>query len=128
MPHLAVEAEAGLAQSALERGNLVEAMEHVKPILAHMNTVRNLDGTEHPMLIRLVCYRVLAANAHEDAERVLTETYADLLANSERIVDPLVRQGMLDNVIYHREIIAAYHAQARRVGLPNPDGNLHTRE
>jgi tetratricopeptide (TPR) repeat protein len=58
-PHLAVEAQAGLARLALATGDLALARAHVEAILAYL-AQRPLAGPDEPARILFTCYHVLS--------------------------------------------------------------------
>lgn len=113
--HLEVEAVSGLARAALVAGDLATAREHVEFILSRLAAGATLDGLDEPLRVRLTCYQVLAAAADPRAPAQLAQAHAELQAMAGRITDPRLRAGLLHNVPFHREIVAAW--QTRPVGL-----------
>ncbi|MGZ5276922.1 MAG: hypothetical protein ACXWCU_13500, partial [Caldimonas sp.] len=73
-----------------------------------------LDGTVKPRLIELTCYRVLAQAGDLRAAEWLTRAHAALQVQAATIPDPALRQGFLQNILYHREIVAASLTDANR--------------
>lgn len=116
MPHLAMEAMAGLASEALGRGDLGAALAQVEAILARQAAGVSLDGTEEPMRVRLTCHRVLAAAADPRAWQVLESAHHALIERAARISDRALRLTFLNAVPYHRDIIAAWKED--RQGAP----------
>jgi len=100
----------GLARVALAQGRVVEALQQVELILAHLAGGGSLDGTEEPLLLPLTCYQVLLAAGDGRALEVLAAAHAELLAQAARISDARVRQGFLNNVPHNREIVRAWEA------------------
>jgi len=105
----------GLARVELAAGRLDEAMLHALKLLAHIDAGGSFDGTEEPLLVPLSCYRVLAAAGHPRADAVLAWTHEALQAKAARIADPRAREGFLERVPHHREILQAW--LARPAGL-----------
>ena len=112
LPHLALEAIAGLAAVALARGQSACALDQVESILAQQAAGISLEGTEEPVRIQLVCCQVLAAAADKRADNLLREAREALLKRAERITDPARRRTFLQNVPYHRELLAAWPSTA----------------
>ena len=112
LPHLALEAIAGLAAVALARGNTAGALDQVELILAQRAAGISLEGTEEPARIQLVCYQVLAAAADKRAHDLLHEACQAILRRAERISDPANRRTFLQDVPYHRDLLAAWPATA----------------
>ncbi len=118
-PQLVMMAVAGLAQVALEQGDLNEALRHAEAVLTHLAGGGTLDGIEEPLRIRLVCHQVLARACDPRAVEVLAAAHADLISQAERISDTALRRSFLNQVPHHREIIAA----SVRAQIP-PKGTL----
>jgi hypothetical protein len=66
-----------------------------------------------PFRIRLTCYRVLAATGDDLAPGVLRHAHDLLQARAARITDPALRHSFLENVIAHRDLIAAFRQEPR---------------
>ena len=115
LPHLAIEAMAALAGTALARHDHAGALAQVQTILDRQAAGSSLDGSDEPMRIRLQCWQVLNAVADARAPEVLAAAWRDLNACAERIDDAQRRHDFLQAVPFHREIAAAWHAaQAAR--------------
>ncbi|MGZ5215317.1 MAG: ATP-binding protein [Caldimonas sp.] len=108
------DASAGLAQVALAQGDGATALREVEALLAHLAGGGTLDGTVKPRLIELTCYRVLAQAGDLRAAEWLTRAHAALQVQAATIPDPALRQGFLQNILYHREIVAASLTDANR--------------
>jgi tetratricopeptide (TPR) repeat protein len=109
----AVEASAGLAAIALGQGDRALALQQVEellPVLAESPTA----GVDEPFRVYLTCYRVLAAN-HDPRAIILLQRGHDLLQQyASQIQDHALRCSFLENVVIHRDLVAAYHeCQAR---------------
>ena len=112
MPHLALEAMAGLAHEALGRGDLGAALAQVEAMLARQAAGVSLDGTEEPMRVRLICWQVLAAAGDARAPQLLAHAHGALLERADRISDAARRAAYLQDIAYHRELVAAWRDQA----------------
>ena len=108
LPHLALEAIAGLAAVALARGQTARALDQVETILAQRAAGLSLEGTEEPARIQLICHQVLVAADDGRADAVLREACEALLSRAQRITDPARRRTFLQAVPYHRELLAAW--------------------
>ena len=76
--------------------------------------VENREYYEEPLRIDLTCYQVLRAANDPRAAHVLATAHATLQAQAAKITDMAMRRSFLENVPYHREIVAAWaEAQAR---------------
>ena len=87
------------------------ALREVEPVLAHLAGGGTLDGTENPRLIELTCHRVLARVGDPRAAEWLTRAHDALQAQAAAIPDAAMRQGYLQNIPLHREIVAAWAAR-----------------
>jgi len=105
LAHLVVEAEAGLAEVALQEGDTARALVHAEPVLAQHTRDGHLDGTEHPLQLRWVCWRALHAAGDARAAQVLTALRADLEAAAP--AEPGARAEWLASVPYRAAIAAA---------------------
>lgn len=116
LPHLAIEAIAGLAELAQTAADPASALAQVNAILAMLAAGTRLDGTEEPMRVHLVCHRVLAANADPRAAAVLASAYEDLCRRAQRIGDLQRRESFLMAVPHHRALVDAWQAAAAAGG------------
>ena len=124
------DASAGLARVALAEGDAaaaLAAMAALKPLLDHIAAGGTLDGTEHPRLIELSCHQALARAGDPRAADWLARAHGALMAQADAIsrstTDATLRQGFLQNIPHHREIVAAWakrdvasESPARHVG------------
>ncbi len=110
MPHLAVEAMAAMAATALARGDLAAAINEVQAILDREARGAGLEGTDEPLRIRLVCWQVLDAAGDPRAGELLTTAWRELSARADRIADAQRRQTFLEAVPFHRAIVSAWLA------------------
>ena len=111
MPHLAIEAMAALAATALARGDRISALAAVQTILERQAAGAGLEGTDEPLRIRLICWQVLEAVADARSTDLLATAWRELSSHAERIGDPHRRQAFLEAVPFHRQIAAAWHAR-----------------
>ena len=63
--------------------------------------------------MELACYRVLAAAGDARAAVWLDTAHAKLMRWADRIADPVLRQGYLENHPDHREIVSTRAAQTQ---------------
>jgi hypothetical protein len=100
---------AGLARACLGQGEVAQAQVHVEEILEHLDLEGNtLDGTDEPFRVYLTCYRVLCANGDPRAEDILDTAHRLLQERASKIDDEELRHSFLENVPYHREIVAEF--------------------
>lgn len=101
-PHLALDAAAGLANLALDDGDLSTARQWVDTILEFQVQRGSLDAAEDPAAIYRVCFRVLAqSDAPEDqamAEQLMESSRRFVLERAEKIRDPRRRETYLDHM------------------------------
>jgi ATP/maltotriose-dependent transcriptional regulator MalT len=105
-PHLAVESLAGLARVGLARGDTSSALAHVEEILESLQA-RSLDGTSERFRVPLTCYQVLRATGDPRATSVLQGAVEQLQVFARTIDDARLRRTFLENVPWHRELLAA---------------------
>jgi len=112
-PQLLLESLAGLARVLLAQGQSAPALAPTEEILSYLGSGRSLDGTEYGLRNELTCYQVLRASADPRAPGVLRAAYARLQEQAGRIPDEKTRRSFLENVPWHREIVAAWHHASR---------------
>jgi hypothetical protein len=112
-PNKVTEPLAGLARVALASGDIAGASRHVESILSHLLT-RTLEGTDEPLRVYLTCYHVLQAAGDPRADGILSTAYTLLHEQAGKITDETMRRSFLENVPYHREIVAAWAAAQAR--------------
>lgn len=105
LAHLVVEAEAGLAEVALHEGDAARALRHAEPVLAQHARDGHLDGAEHPLQLRWVCWRALQAAGDPRAPAALAALRADLLTAAP--AEAGARAEWLARVPYRAAIAAA---------------------
>jgi ATP/maltotriose-dependent transcriptional regulator MalT len=103
---------AGLARVALAEGDATAAVAALQPLLEHIAGGGTLDGTEHPRLVELSCHQALARANDPRADEWLARAHSALMAQADAIsrssTDTTLRQGFLQNIPHHREIVAAW--------------------
>lgn len=106
------DASAGLAWMALAEGDATAAVAALQPVLEHIAAGGTLDGTEHPRLVELSCHQALARAKDPRADEWLARAHSALMAQADAIsrssTDTTLRQGFLQNIPHHREIVAAW--------------------
>ena len=108
---LAIEPLAGLASISRAQGDLPQAQAMVEEILNHL-TSHTLDEVDEPLLIYLICYRVLQASHDPRAIDLLKPAYRLLQARAAELPDEDDRQTFLDNDAVHRAIVQAWNSLA----------------
>jgi predicted ATPase/class 3 adenylate cyclase len=120
------EASAGLARVALAAGDdgaAQAAMQALQPLLDHVAAGGTLDGTEVRRLIELTCHQVLARAGDPRADEWLVRAHGALMAQAEALSDAALRQGFLQNIPWHREIVAAWAKRATAGGATAESAN-----
>jgi tetratricopeptide (TPR) repeat protein len=97
---------AGLADAALALGDPIRAQAHAAEILTHLQAGLALPFWGRPFWIRLTCYRVFQASGDPRAVDFLQQTYDLLMEYADGIGDEAMRNSFLENVPWHREIVA----------------------
>ena len=110
-PHVAIKS-ALIAEHCRLAGDLTRAAVEVSRVLDALAGGMSLDGTGEEMRVRHLCVKVLRATDDARAAPQLEALHADLQATAARIADAATRLAFLDNVQAHREIVAAWAAQA----------------
>jgi hypothetical protein len=107
-PHFLVGDQAGLAQVALERGDVAEARERVKPVLAAVTETPNLDGVDNPYQVLLTCGQVLRATGElAQAGDIVAMSCARLQARAETLASEAARDQFWSLPVY-RELKALW--------------------
>ncbi|OGB06820.1 MAG: hypothetical protein A3E25_09725 [Burkholderiales bacterium RIFCSPHIGHO2_12_FULL_69_20] len=106
LPHLALEADAGLALVALAEGDVGAALAHLEALLAALARGDALDGCEHPLWMRLTAVQVLRQAGDGRAAAQLAEAQSALQTQADAISDAAARQRFLQQVPHHRQILA----------------------
>ncbi len=106
------DASAALARVALAQGDVAAALQALGPLLALDAQAGaggvTLEGTDLPRLIELTCHQVLAKAGDARAAGWLRRAHDAMQATADRITDPRLRAGFLQNIPHHREILAAW--------------------
>ena len=108
LSHEVCAALAGLARVMLEQGGITAALAQIEEILAYLANGGTLDGSNEPLRVHLTCYHVLRAANDPRARAVLERAHAQLQEQAAKISDETMRRLFLENVPYHREIVAAW--------------------
>ena len=111
LPNMVYDAIAGAARVSLARGEDRDALERIEPLVAHIVSGQSLDGAEVPRLILWTCYRVLERNRDPRADAVLDIAYANVQQRAASFADDERRQGFIENIPEHRDIIAAWQTR-----------------
>jgi class 3 adenylate cyclase/predicted ATPase len=105
--HLALEALAALAEEALARGAVAEALGHAQAMLARQAAGAGLAGTDEPLRIPLAIWRALQAAGDPRAPQALADAQRELLSRAAQLADATQREQFLQRVPHHRQIMAA---------------------
>jgi predicted ATPase/class 3 adenylate cyclase len=106
--HYSLDVRAGLARIVLARGEHAKAVTYIQQILDHRRTYPKLEYLWEPLRAYLTCYQVLHAVDDPRAEEVLEAAYRLLQERAGTIKDEGLRRSYLENVPYHREIVALW--------------------
>ncbi|MCP5097812.1 MAG: tetratricopeptide repeat protein [Chloroflexi bacterium] len=100
-----METVAILARIRLIQEHKMQALDLINKVLAYLDNGGTLDGTEEPLNIYLISYRVLQSNDDARAPAILQIAYDQLQVMAAKIPDEPTRRSFLENVPWHREII-----------------------
>jgi tetratricopeptide (TPR) repeat protein len=107
---------AGLARLALVRGETTQAMAYSEEILLILERETRLtDETFIVFWLSLTCYRVLQASSDPRVGDVLDKAYHGLQERAAKIDDERFRRSFLENLPWHREIIALWEGREKGV-------------
>ncbi len=101
----ALDAYAGLAEIALETGNLSAAREQVETIIEYLDAHPTQRGAPAALNACLTAWRVLEQSGDARAGDVLQSAYAELQIRANRITDPILRRSFMEKVRVNREIV-----------------------
>ncbi|MEO7336909.1 MAG: tetratricopeptide repeat protein, partial [Caldimonas sp.] len=110
-PAFACQVSADQALLYLAEGRLAEAGQLVEKINADLEAGLSLAATDDVLSPRLACHRVWAATGDPRAAEAINTAHAELQALVAKSGDEDTRLSILENVLLHREIIAAWAAQ-----------------
>ncbi|MFZ6030007.1 MAG: tetratricopeptide repeat protein [Chloroflexota bacterium] len=114
--HLVFDSLAGLADIALQQGNLPLALEYATAILALED---DLNCCEDSLGVLFVCYRVLLANHDARTREILMVMHKRLQLRATSIEDQVLRDAYLHNVAVNRKILEAFtDCEPQDVGVP----------
>jgi tetratricopeptide (TPR) repeat protein len=94
---------AGRARVALAGGETAAALEHIAPVLAHLQS-STLDGADDPVWIYLAAYEVLRARRDSRAPELLKAAWRFLLDRANRIEELPRQHAYLKNIPSHRTL------------------------
>jgi tetratricopeptide (TPR) repeat protein len=95
--HLVMEATAGLAAVALQRGDFGEARVQIDPVLDYLAT-HPLHAADEPFQVYLTCYQVVRAQNDPRAAQVLAEAHQQIAARLALLPDEQTRHAFLNNI------------------------------
>ena len=98
------------AELLLGQGRLSEALELAERIARDLEAGVSLSNTDEPLFPRWVCHRVWERGGDPRAAAALAAAHAELQDLAARAGDDETRRGIFENVLLHREIVAAWAA------------------
>ena len=104
----AMRSRANWARMALEQGDTARALRLVDEILRWLGDGNRLYGSIEPLSTLVACIRVLQASKDPRADGLLEETCATLMALADEMPDASARRMFLEDVPWHREIVAMW--------------------
>ena len=122
----AIESRAGLVWALFSAGDMEAAraeMANVRHLIAEQQPGADefgLEGLEDPLWAHLIWQQIQVTAGDPRAAETLEKVYALLQARAEQFTDPAERERFLNNVPYHRDILAA-HAAATGQPLAPPE-------
>jgi tetratricopeptide (TPR) repeat protein len=101
----AIEPLAGLAQTALQQNNLINALDYVDSMLRYLAENELDKTTTYPFWVYLTCVQVLQAAQDERAAAVLNEALSKLKATAAKIAAPAQR-ALYWQIPAHQRLLA----------------------
>jgi adenylate cyclase len=98
----------GLARVEMDRGNLVQALAYVEECLPLLESATQKEYLYETYWSYLTCCQVLAASRDPRTASVLERAYRRLIAEAALVPDETSRRSYLENVPWHRQILALY--------------------
>ncbi|MEM7531045.1 MAG: tetratricopeptide repeat protein [Chloroflexota bacterium] len=111
---LLAESQSVLAELYFQRRDFAKAQEAITEVYAYWKKNGNFIGAEFPLQIRWICYQILqtqeidSSGPSAQSVRFLQQAYYDLQEQAHKLHDETTRQSFLENVSWHRAIIAAF--------------------
>ena len=105
-----LDAAAGTARVAHGDGDRARALAAVDEVLQILAEGGEMDGSDNPVLLQLVCHDVLLQAADPRAAELLKRAQGRLTAVAADISDAALREGFLDGVPEHREILRRWRS------------------
>ena len=105
---LQIESMAGLGQVLWMGGDLDGAREYGEKIYEYVSRDKDLSGTWEPLKIYWICYQILRAANDSRKNDFLKNAVENLQKRAEKITDKAAKERYLDNVPWHREILAEW--------------------
>ena len=107
-----LEAQSGLAQVSLLKGDFEQAQNYCQPVVAHLRAGNSLEGMTRPFAVYLVCYEILQLSRDPYAPILLELAHNELEDYAKRITDERRQRSFLENVPTHRELHTLFRLQA----------------
>ena len=106
-----LDAAAGTASVALARGDVAAALQAIPLLLEHLAGGGTFDATDGPRHSWLACCKVLAQAGDPRADAMLNALHADLQQHAAAITEGAWRDGYLQHIPEHREIVEMWSAR-----------------
>ncbi len=105
-----LDAAAGTARVAHGDGDRARALAAVDEVLQILAEGGEMDGSDNPVLLQLVCHDVLLQAADPRAAELLERAQGRLTAVAADISDAALREGFLEGIPEHREILRRWRS------------------
>ena len=105
--HLAIESLSGIVRVYLVQNHLAKATLHLEEMLRFLEK-NSLEGADEPLRVYLTCFQALYANGDTRARHMLISAHTLLHEQATKIDDEALRRSFQENVLAHREIVAAF--------------------
>jgi predicted ATPase/class 3 adenylate cyclase len=116
--NLLLRVQGTLARLHLAQGDIEQARQRIEPFLHALGQTNRLS---EPFQLYLTAYETLRAAQDPRARSVLEQAYNELQARAGRISDEETRRSFLENVVWNRQIVAAWEeAQGATAVPPTP--------
>ncbi|MBI9050147.1 MAG: tetratricopeptide repeat protein [Anaerolineaceae bacterium] len=112
IPHPAriAEYQIELANVAYEASDLCHALELCQPVITLAEQKNAFSGADYPLRIYYILWKILSANQQENAITILANGIEILHKRAALITNPKYRKSFLENVEFHRKLLADYQA------------------
>lgn len=105
---LLMESLAALAWAHWQADDKSAALATVERVESYLAAGNDFEDSEYGWENGWLCYQILAGLADERAQERLAAVYAGVMAEADKIKDETTRTKIVENIPWHRKIIAAY--------------------